>query len=85
MNCECDEQLAFTLTQQFASGLLDPRFRTLVDGSGFNHVAECRAAVRHPEIGNGVGSNDINGSGLSFRIQLLNSFILPFKSVFNCL
>ena len=63
MNCGCDEQLAFTLTEQFASGIFNPQFRTLDDGSGFNHVAKCRAAVPHPEIGNGGGNNGINGSG----------------------
>ena len=63
MNCGCDEQLAFTLTEQFASGSFNPQFRTLDDGSGFDHVAKCRAAHPHPEIGNGGGSNGSSGNG----------------------
>ena len=60
MNCGCDEQLAFTLTEQFASGSFNPQFRTLDDGSGFDHVAKCRAA--HRNGGNG-GSNGSSGNG----------------------
>ena len=63
MNCGCDEQLAFTLTELFVSGIFNPQFRTLDDGSGFNHVAECRAAVPHSEIENGGGSHSNSGSG----------------------
>ena len=43
MNCGCDEQMAFTLTEQFASGLFDEAFLTLADGSGFDHAGQCHA------------------------------------------
>ena len=47
MNCGCDEELAFELTEQFAGGGFNNQFVTLQDGSGFDHVAQCRAAISH--------------------------------------
>ena len=44
MNCRCDEELAFTLAEQLASGLFNEQFHTLNDGSGFDHAGQCHAA-----------------------------------------
>ena len=71
MNCGCDERLAFTLTEQFASGIFNPQFQTLDDGSGFNHVAECRAAVPHSEIS---GSGD---TGIDDPVSMIPVSINP--------
>ena len=56
MNCGCDEQMAFTLTEQFAAGLFDEEFLTLADGSGFDHASKCHAAIQNLDNGNGNGS-----------------------------
>ena len=61
MNCGCDEQMAFTLTEQFAAGLFDEEFLTLADGSGFDHAGRCRAPTPNPDNGNDNGSDD-NGT-----------------------
>ena len=75
MNCGCDEQMAFTLTEQFASGLFDEQFLTLADGSGFDHADQCRAAVQNPDTedptgGNGNGGNGSNNDGASVVEEL---------------
>ena len=75
MNCGCDEQMAFTLTEQFASGLFDEQFLTLADGSGFDHADQCRAAVQNPDTedptgGNGNGGNSGNNDGASVVEEL---------------
>ena len=75
MNCGCDEQMAFTLTEQFASGLFDEQFLTLADGSGFDHADQCRAAVQNadtedPTGGNGNGGNGSNNDGASVVEEL---------------
>ena len=56
MNCGCDEQMAFTLTEQFASGVYNEDFLTRADGSGWDH-ADCRAPTPNPDNGNGGGGN----------------------------
>ena len=56
MNCGCDEQMAFTLTEQFASGLFNEDFLTLADGSGFDHASKCHAQTSNSDNGNGNGS-----------------------------
>ena len=66
MNCGCDEQMAFTLTEQFASGLFDEAFLTLADGSGFDHAGQCRAAAG----GNGNDGNGGDNDGASVVEEL---------------
>merc|ERR1712227_480883 len=41
-NCKCDDQLAFELNQLLPQ--MDTQFITNSDGSGFDHVNECKAA-----------------------------------------
>ena len=60
-NCGCDEQMVFTLTEQFTSGLFNNQFVTLNDGSGFDHVGQCHAAI--PHFDNADGSNGNGGDG----------------------
>jgi len=61
MNCGCDEQLAFTLTDFFANGDFDDQFLTLADGSGFDHAGQCHAAVNTG--GNGGTTDDTTNPG----------------------
>merc|ERR1712136_103061 len=57
MNCGCDEQMAFTLTEQFARGLFDEAFLTLADGSGFDHAGQCHAPTPNPDNNNNGGDD----------------------------
>jgi len=52
-NCKCDENLANALTNAFDSLNLD--FVTNSDGSGFDHVNECKAAPTPTQDTNGDG------------------------------
>ena len=80
MNCKCDEEMAFTLTELFAGGNFDDQFLTLADGSGFDHADQCRAAVQNldngssdsedPIGGNGNGGNGGNNNGVSIVEEL---------------
>ena len=59
--------MVFTLTEQFASGLFNNQFVTLNDGSGFDHVSQCHAAIPHSDnadvsYGNGGDGNADNGT-----------------------
>ena len=56
MNCECDEELAHTLTNLAVDGQFDEQFLTNDDGSGFDHVGQCHAVT------NTGGNSDDNGS-----------------------
>ena len=82
MNCGCDEQMAFTLTELFAGGNFDDQFLTFADGSGFDHADQCRASVQNsdngssgtdttdPTGGNGNGGNGGNNDGDSIIEEL---------------
>ena len=73
MNCLCDDELAFTLAEKFASGLFNDQFVTLNDGSGFDHDAKCHAAfattttttypVNENQTNSGNGGNGGNNEG----------------------
>lgn len=54
MNCKCDENMAHTLTDLFANGEFDDQFLTNEDGSGFDHVGQCRG----PNHGGNNGGNN---------------------------
>ena len=62
MNCGCDEQMAFTLTELFISGLFDETFLTFADGSGFDHAGKCHASIPSPDNGNSNGGNGGNNN-----------------------
>ena len=64
MNCGCDEQMAFTLTELFADGQFQEEFLTLADGSGFDHASRCHAPTPKPDNSNNNDSdnNDSNNS-----------------------
>ena len=55
--------MAFTLTEQFASGLFDEQFLTLADGSGFDHSDQCRSAVQNANNEDATGGNGNGGYG----------------------
>merc|ERR1712178_119685 len=63
MNCGCDEQMAFTLTELFAGGQFQEEFLTLTDGSGFDHASQCHAPTPNPDNGNGNGSDGSDTEG----------------------
>ena len=75
-NCKCDENLANALTQAFDS--LSLNFVTNSDGSGFDHVNECKAVTPNPDNNNNGSSNSNQGPG---EVQCCGTY--PNRFTFN--
>ena len=58
MNCECDDQLAFSLIDLMDSA--DPQYFTNADGSGFDHAGQCHAVANQ-----GSGADNLTGDQTS--------------------
>ena len=60
MNCECDDQLAYSLIDLMDSA--DLEYFTNADGSGYDHADQCHAVTNH-------GGDNVTGDQISADVN----------------
>ena len=58
MNCECDDQLAFSLIDLMDSA--DLQYFTNADGSGFDHAGHCHAVANQGGVTDNITGDQTN-------------------------
>ena len=81
-NCKCDENLAHAMVQAIDS--FDTNFATNPDGTGFDHVNECKAVAQNGKPNNGSANSNQGPGEVQCCGTYPNRFTFTKKSNNSC-